>query len=491
MSQPKGSAEKTATFGDVFGVGEFRALYSASALSWTGDYLARAAVAALIYGTTRSVLLSAASFAISYLPGLTAGPLLAALAERYPRRTVMIFCDAVRACLLATVAIPGVPVAALFVLLFAAALLNAPFDASRSALLAQILSGDRYIVAASAQNTTINFAMVLGYLAGGVAAPTYPHLTLAIDAATFVMSALLIRYGISVRPPALSVAQRTGLLRETAAGFRFVAGHRLLRAIAILSLGVTLLAIVPEGLAAAWAAKLTRNPSDQGIDQALIMMAGPIGLIVGAIVVGRLMNAALRRRLIRPFAIAVPITLALALLNPDVIGAAVITFVIGICVSGLFLPTNGLYAKALPTEFRARAFGVFQFGAQFVQALGLIVTGVLSDHFPLHVIVGCWGLMGIVLISAAVRQWPADDQIDAALDQAKSLTQVAAESAAATEPSSPAPAPVSQRRMPGVRRHAVDLNSQPQQRRRLPSIADDATARMNSTSPTGCPGEAQ
>ena len=97
VSEPKHAAPRPVTFGDLFQNREYRALYSASTLSWVGDYLARAAVTALIFHTTRSVALSAAAFAVGYLPGLTGGPILAALAERYPHRTAMVTCDLLRA----------------------------------------------------------------------------------------------------------------------------------------------------------------------------------------------------------------------------------------------------------------------------------------------------------------------------------------------------------------------------------------------------------
>lgn len=134
MPDPKHAADRPATFGEVFADREFRAIFSASALSWCGDYLAKAAVTALVFTLSGSVALSAASFAVSYLPGLTAGPVLAALAERYPNRTVMVVCDVLRAGLISLVALPHMPVAAMLVLLFTTALLNPAFDASRSAL---------------------------------------------------------------------------------------------------------------------------------------------------------------------------------------------------------------------------------------------------------------------------------------------------------------------------------------------------------------------
>jgi len=58
-------ADRPATFREVLASGEYRALYLASALSWFGDYVARAAVTALVYQETESVAASAATFAFS------------------------------------------------------------------------------------------------------------------------------------------------------------------------------------------------------------------------------------------------------------------------------------------------------------------------------------------------------------------------------------------------------------------------------------------
>jgi MFS family permease len=421
VSQPKNVPDRPATFGDLLAIGEFRALFSATALSWFGDYLARAAVTALIFHVTGSVALSAGSFAISYLPGLTAGPILAALADRYPHRTVMVICDVARACLIGVVAVPGLPTPAIFVLLFAAAMLNPPFDASRSALLPRIVTGDKYVVALGLQNTTVNIAMVLGYFIGGVAASVFPHVTLAFDAATFVVSAVLITTRIRPRPAALTTAQRTGLLRETMAGFRLVATNPLLRPIAVVVLSASLLAIVPEGLAAAWAGELAKNSDNRGLDQALIMMSVPAGIIVGALSIGRFAAPSVRIRLIRPFTVIVPLALVFALLNPPAIGIAAIGVVAGFALSCLSLPANNLYVQALPNAFRARGFGVIQFGAQVVQLVGVIATGILAERFALHTVVGLWGVGGVGLMIVAAMTWPTSERITAVIDETRAM----------------------------------------------------------------------
>src|SRR5260370_33209854 len=49
----------TATFRDVFAIGEFRALWAAQVLSVVGDQLARVALTLLVFDTTKSAFLAA------------------------------------------------------------------------------------------------------------------------------------------------------------------------------------------------------------------------------------------------------------------------------------------------------------------------------------------------------------------------------------------------------------------------------------------------
>ncbi|MFC7480802.1 hypothetical protein ACFQX7_13275 [Luedemannella flava] len=109
MSVRRPLDDRPATFREVFASRDFRYLYAASTLSWTGDALARAAATALIYQATGSVIASAAGFAISYVPWLIGAPVLVALAERYPARRTMVACDVARMALMAIAALPGLP----------------------------------------------------------------------------------------------------------------------------------------------------------------------------------------------------------------------------------------------------------------------------------------------------------------------------------------------------------------------------------------------
>src|SRR6516164_3903356 len=189
----KGAVPPRATFRDVFAVREFRALWFSEILSVAGDRLALVALTLLVYDRTGSPLLAAAAYAAGYVPWVIGGLFLADVADRRPRRTVMVACDAVRAVLVAAMALPGMPLLALVALLFATTMFTPPFESARAAVTPDILPGDLYVLGAAVTQTTFLAAQVAGAVGGGVAVAfigTRP--ALAIDSATFVLSGLLI-----------------------------------------------------------------------------------------------------------------------------------------------------------------------------------------------------------------------------------------------------------------------------------------------------------
>ena len=114
---------RAARYRDVFANGEFRALWFAELVSSAGDQVARVALSVLVYVRTQSAALAAFTFALTFLPALL-GPLLAGLADRYPRREVMIVCDLSRGALMAVMALPFAPLWVMFPLIFVAQLLS-------------------------------------------------------------------------------------------------------------------------------------------------------------------------------------------------------------------------------------------------------------------------------------------------------------------------------------------------------------------------------
>ncbi|MEV0895724.1 MFS transporter [Actinoplanes sp. NPDC049802] len=395
-----------ATFRSIFRLKEYRAVYLATLINWLGDYLSRAAVTVLVYHKSQSVLLSAASFAVGFLPWIV-GPLLSAVAERYPYRRVMIVADLTRMALIALLLIPHIPVALMLLILLLAGLAAPPAQAARSALLPELVGRERLPLATALQQTASQTAQVVGYMAGAtLAVALTPRIALGLDVLTFLASALLVTFGVSRRPAANPDRGRTHLLRETAEGFRLVFSHPLLRSIVTVVFTVTIFAIVPEGLAAAWAVEGTPDHSASSLDQGLIMAAGPFGFVLGGILFSRLVPAHHRARLVPYLAVAMPLLLVPSLTAPPAPVVAVLVMLSGL-TQGALLPTlNANFTLALPDGYRARAFGVVGSGVQVTQFTAVIITGLLADHFRLPLVVGLWSVGGAIVMLLIVLSWP-------------------------------------------------------------------------------------
>jgi MFS family permease len=404
--------KRPATYRDVLASREYRAIYGASALSWIGDATARAAVTALVFHSTGSAAASAGAFALTYAPWLLGGSLLVSLAERYPHRTVMVTCDIARVLIMAVIAIPRVPVPMVLVLVLAAAFFALPFDAARSASLPAVVSGERYVLGLALFAATNQPAQVIGYVLGSALSISHPRLAFAINAVTFAVSAVVVRYLVRRREPGLAQSKRTDLLHETGDGFKMVFGTPALRAIVLLVFGGVLFVAIPEGLGAAWAGHLA-DRSDQGWIQGMIMAAVPAGMILGSIVVTRLLPPDSLVRLMRPLAVAVPATLTLAVLDPSPPVVALLAGACGFAMGALGPVANGQFVLRLPTEYRARAFGVVQAGVHLLQGFAVIATGLLAQKFPVSGVVGVWSLVGVALMLFLVLRWPSGPVLSA------------------------------------------------------------------------------
>jgi MFS family permease len=400
-------SERPATYREVFAVREFSALFTAHLLSLVGDQLAKIAVALLVLDRTGSQFWSAVSFGIGYLPWVLGGPLLSALADRYPRRTVMIGSDLARTLLVAAIAVPNIPVWAIVTLLFASALFAPPFNAARSASMPEILDGDRYVLGTSVTNITIQFAQVAGFLLGGLLVK-YVSLrgAVLIDAGTFGLSAMLITQFMRARRHA-PAARRPSLLRETAAGVRLVFGNRVLTSYLVLAWVGAAFLVAPEGLMPTYARYLGGDSFTVGLLYATI----PFGATIGMLVYGRFTAPARRMRQIRPMALISLLGLAPVAMDPGLGPLLALLAVAG--YGGAYqLGLNAAFVQAVPAEYRARAFGVAVAGLQIAQGLAIALAGALADHFSPPVVVGMCGLVGAMAALPTILRWPDDEELE-------------------------------------------------------------------------------
>ncbi|MEV0645672.1 MFS transporter [Phytomonospora sp. NPDC050363] len=411
----EGPQERTATFGEIFAIREYRALFVSETMSVLGDMLARVAVTFLVWQQTSDTLLTAATFAVSYAPYLLGAPILSALVERYPYRRTMMISDVLRMVLVALIAIPGMPLPVMLALLFTVAMVTPAERAARSAMLPQILEGDRYVLAIAVQGMTRQIAQLSGYFVGGVLATVNAGLALLLDSGTFALSALLIWIFVASRPAEGATNVRRNLFRETGEGIKLVFSHRVLRSIALLVFLLVGFAIIPEAAAPAWAAELRGD----GYMQGAIMAAAPIGSAIGSLVIGRFMKPSTRLKVIRPIAMVTPLILIPAMFEPSLPVVMVMTALVNLA-GGILMALNGLFVQTLPGNFRARAFGVMQTGVMLTQGAAVLGVGALANtSLSMTDSVGMWGIAGVILVSLLVLTWPSARTIEEATVAAK------------------------------------------------------------------------
>lgn len=365
------------SFRDVLRNREYLSLWIADAQSMAGDQLARVALSVLVFERTSSSVLTALTYALTFLPALVGGAMLAGIADRMPRQRVMIGCDVLRAGLLGLMAVPALPVWAVSVLLVLAVLAGSPFSAAESALLPDLLDGERYVVATGLRTITNQLAQLAGFAGGGVAVAVIgPHAGLGVDAVTFAVSALLITVGVRPRPvPRLGTATEEpgkSYLASIAAGIRLVARQPKLRTLLAFSwlLG---LYVVPEGIAPAYAGSVGAGAVGMG----LLMAAGPAGTALGTYLFVRLVPAAVRSRWIGPIAIAGGIPLALCAFRPGLVLSIVLWAISG-AGAAYQVQVAPDYVRAVPDARRAQAIGVAASGLLAAQGIGILLGGFIA-----------------------------------------------------------------------------------------------------------------
>jgi MFS family permease len=366
------------------------------------------ALTVLVYQRTASPLLSALTFAIGHLPWLLGGPLLSTLADRLPRHRVLIAADAARAVLLAMMAIPGTPLPVLLGLLFLVGMCAPPFESARSALMADVLTGDRYAVATSLTNITLQLAQVVGFLlAGALLAALNPSAALLIDAATFAISAVWLSAGLQRRPAPVSDADEgpRSLWQATGDGLRLIGrSPRLLAIVGVLWVA-TMFGYASEGIAAPLADELGRDTTAIGA----LLAANPLGVTIGGLVIARLVPPARRERLVIPLVVLSLAPVLAAGLVAGFAGPGSVPFVVVVAlmfVSGLgaawLIPLNVSFVQAVPSAYRGRAFGVAVSGLYGVQALGALIAGLAAEGVAPSGVVAISGGLGLIAVAPAL-----------------------------------------------------------------------------------------
>jgi MFS family permease len=379
---------------------------AAQATSEWGDQIARVALASLVLTRTDSAFLAVLAFVVSYVPAVFGSALLGPLADRYPRKVVLLVCDLARVVLisvLALVAAGTTPVWVLLGVLLIAEVFTAPYTAAQRALLPDVLTDPIEYLSANSFSRVLNQVdQVVGIaLAGLVIHVVGERWGLLIDAVTFLISFLVIAAMVRWRPAARDPAQpATGMLADVRAGWRLVFDDPALRALMVLGWGAAIFLTAPEAVALAYA----RDDGESSSIGAALMASVPLGAAIGAYAVTRL--PPLRQlRAILPMAVFACLPLLATCVSPPSHITMVLWFVSALG-QGFMVPLIATVNLVSPAAFRGRVNGLAAAGFSIAVASTFLLMGLLADLTTPAVAVTFSGAVGLGLVGVAHHNWP-------------------------------------------------------------------------------------
>jgi Major Facilitator Superfamily len=394
------SPARRPSFRDVFAVPEFRALWLSYVLSGGGDRLALVALTLLVYDRSRSPLLAAVTFAAGFVPYLFGGMFLSGLADRLPRRSVMVGCDLLRCLLVSAMLAPGVPLAAMIVLLYAVTLLQPPFDAARSAIVRDMMGADRYPLANAVLATTSRSVLVAGTAAAGfMVALAGARPALGVDAATFVASALLIRFGVRARPAPAPGGGGPSPLGQLTEGVRLVFGNPALRT--LMALGwLAAFYEVPEGIAVPYAGRLGGGAVAAG----LLLATSQLGAAITTPLFTKKIGPLTRLGWMGPMAVLSCGILVVTVLRLNLI-ASMGLFALSNSFAMYQVAANTAFVERIPNEKRGQAFGLANAGLVVGQGVAFAVAGAAAEVVPPSTVVALSGGIGALIACGLALRW--------------------------------------------------------------------------------------
>ena len=407
---PPPGLDGTARYRVILGNSELVALLAARLLSGIGDQAARAVLALYVLSESNgNALLAALVLALSYIPAILGLALLGSLADRYPRRNVMLVADVARAILIGGLALAvsfESSYVVIFGLLLTAEVFSSPAVSARSTMLPDAARTPlEYQAVVGLGNTFDQSLQVIGFVLGGVAVGlSSASFALLFDAITFLISFLIVLAFVEYRAPtALAGTNLRRVLHDMKSGLRTVVREPSLRAVVFLLWGIAALLVATDAVALPYATNLGAGPWLATV----LLAATPAGAAIGSLLVARL-PIGRQIRLIFPLSIASTVPLLLMAAEPGLAVAAALFFLVGLC-QGYVVTLMALSIQLTPERRRGRVFGIGGSGFNAMAIVGFVGLGWVATRTSPAAALVLAGALGLLIIVLAALFWPRCD----------------------------------------------------------------------------------
>ncbi|MDX3385515.1 MFS transporter [Streptomyces niveiscabiei] len=360
------AAPSTTPYRSLFAIPEFTPLFLSSATHVAAQTLAGLALGTHVYRETDSPLLSALSMFGPSLAQVLGATFLLSGADRLRPRATLAALSLAFATTTAVVAVPGLPLGAVFTVLLLQGLVSALGGGVRWGLLNEILPNGAYLTGRSLFNMMNGLMQIGGYATAGLLLTIVsPPQVLALAALLYVTSAAITRAALAERPP------RTIGRPTPAETWRTNAELWSSRPRRLTYLGLW----IPNGLVVGCESLFVSY--DPGAAGTLFACAA-LGMLIGDVTVGRVLRPAVRRRAVTPLLLLLAAPYAVFAFHPPLpvtAGAAALAS-IGF---GASLAQQQRLMDLTPSQLSGHALGLHSSGMLALQGLSAAAAGSLAQ----------------------------------------------------------------------------------------------------------------
>ncbi|MFC8512784.1 MFS transporter [Streptomyces sp. NPDC057257] len=382
------------SYQDLFRTPEFTPLFLSSALQGAGQTVGGLAIGTLVYAATDSPLLSAVSMFTPQLAQVLGATTLLSAADRIPPRAALAGIALAYGLGTAVLALPGLPVRAVFPVILVLGLIASLGGGVRWGLLNEILAKDGYLLGRSVFNMMSGLMQVVGFATGGVlVAVLSPRTALLLSALLYLLAALGARLGLAARPPRVSGRPSVAATWRTNALLWSSRPRRLTY------LGLWL----PNGLVVGCESLfVSYDPGSAGT----LFAAAALGMLLGDVTVGRLVPPALRPRLATPLLLLLAGPYLLFALHPATPVAAVAAALASLGFGASLVQQERLMALT-PDKLSGHALGLHSSGMLTMQGVAAALAGsvaqLASPATAMTVMAGASAVVTVTLAAAGRR----------------------------------------------------------------------------------------
>jgi predicted MFS family arabinose efflux permease len=389
-ARPLRRLRRMRTYRELLRSPEFGPLFATSSVQVAASTVSGLALGTLVYAATRSPLLSALSmFGSSFAQVIGAVALLSA-SDRLPPRAALTGLAVLFGLGTAVLAIPGLPMPAVFAVIMGLGLAGSLAGGVRYGLLSEILPEEGYLLGRSVLNMSVGIMQICGFAVGGVLVATLSARgTLLAGAGLYLFAAIVARFGLGRRPPRatgrLSVAEtwRTNVRLLSSVPRRHV----------YLALWVPNGLIVGcESLFVAYA------PRHAG----LLFALAALGMLIGDTMTGRFVPRHWRRRLGGPLRLLLAAPYLVFALHPPLPIALAAVTMASIGYSAGLLLQDRLMALT-PYDMRGQSLGLHSSGMLTMQGVGAALAGALAQRTSAATAISVMAVASVVVTLALAR----------------------------------------------------------------------------------------